>query len=141
MKVTRVSLATLLVLFVAGTAAAAPTATPKRRARPLRAQPEDATQRIDINNISMVVKNTGSFAYDTEAPDQDPDPSGGTRAEGAQVVDQVVNVVERFHHHTLDPQVEGEAEHHQDQQREDGSRHDRLARACLDQQLLPDQRA
>jgi hypothetical protein len=27
----------------------------------------DASQRIDINNISMVVKNTGSFAYDTEA--------------------------------------------------------------------------
>src|SRR6185436_1235325 len=38
----------------------------KDRARPRRAQVEDASKRVDINNISMVVKNTGSFAYDTE---------------------------------------------------------------------------
>jgi hypothetical protein len=30
------------------------------------ARGEDASQRVDINSISMVVKNTGSFAYDTQ---------------------------------------------------------------------------
>ena len=58
----------MLLLLTAGLAAAAVTGTPtaKRRARPARTNPEDASQRIDINNISMVVKNTGSFAYDTQ---------------------------------------------------------------------------
>ena len=52
--------------FVPVVVAAAPTTGTKRRTRPARTNPEDASQRIDINNISMVVKNTGSFAYDTQ---------------------------------------------------------------------------
>src|SRR6266850_5228428 len=61
-----VSLVATLMLLVASVSAAAPIASPKKRARPLHAKIEDASKRIDINNISMVVKNTGSFAYDTE---------------------------------------------------------------------------
>jgi hypothetical protein len=62
----------VLVLLAAGLSAgvasarATASATAKRRPRPARTNPEDSGQRIDINNISMVVKNTGSFAYDTE---------------------------------------------------------------------------
>lgn len=66
MKTTRIAIVATLAVFLAGTVFAMPVGTPKRRARPHRAQPEDASQRIDINSISMVVKNTGSFAYDTE---------------------------------------------------------------------------
>ena len=66
MKAHRIIPIVLLLLLSASLVAAATTATPKRRARPARTNPEDASQRIDINNISMVVKNTGSFAYDTE---------------------------------------------------------------------------
>jgi len=65
MKASRfISLVLLLLLSASVVAAATPTGA-KRRARPARTNPVDATQRIDINNISMVVKNTGSFAYDT----------------------------------------------------------------------------
>jgi hypothetical protein len=67
MKAHRIIPIVLLLLFSASlVAAAATTGGTKRRARPARTNPEDATQRIDINNISMVVKNTGSFAYDTQ---------------------------------------------------------------------------
>ncbi len=66
MKASRVTLIVLLLLLTASMVAAATVAGPKRRARPARTNPEDASQRIDVNNISMVVKNTGSFAYDTE---------------------------------------------------------------------------
>jgi hypothetical protein len=68
MKAHRIIPIVLLLLFSASlVAAAATTGGPKRRARPARTNPEDAGQRIDINNISMVVKNTGSFAYDTNS--------------------------------------------------------------------------
>jgi hypothetical protein len=66
MKAHRIIPVVLLLLFSASLVAAATTSGPKRRARPARTNPEDAGQRIDINNISMVVKNTGSFAYDTQ---------------------------------------------------------------------------
>ena len=66
MKTSRIAIVAMLAVFLASTALAVPAGTPKRRARPHRAQPEDASKRIDINSISMVVKNTGSFAYDTE---------------------------------------------------------------------------
>ena len=66
MKAHRIIPIVLLLLFSASLVAAATTAGPKRRARPARTNPEDASQKIDVNNISMVVKNTGSFAYDTE---------------------------------------------------------------------------
>ena len=66
MKAPRFLLLALLLLLTAGVVAAATTSGTKRRARPARTNPEDASQRVDINNISMVVKNTGSFAYDTE---------------------------------------------------------------------------
>jgi hypothetical protein len=69
MRIQRVGIVAMLAVFLAGTALAMPVSSPppaKRRAKPHRAQPEDASQRIDINNISMVVKNTGSFAYDTQ---------------------------------------------------------------------------
>jgi len=64
MKASRFILIVLLLLLSAGVVAAATTTGTKRRARPARTNPEDASQKIDINNISMVVKNTGSFAYD-----------------------------------------------------------------------------
>ena len=67
MKVTRSILIVLLLLLSAGVVAAATTSVVKRHARRARTNPEDASQRIDINNVSMVVKNTGSFAYDTNA--------------------------------------------------------------------------
>lgn len=67
MKAHRIIPIVLLLLFSATLVAAATSGGPKRRARPARTNPEDAGQRIDINNISMVVKNTGSFAYDTQA--------------------------------------------------------------------------
>ena len=66
MKATRVTLVATLVLSMVGTAVAAPRAVTNGQRRLLRPQIEDASKRIDINNISMVVKNTGSFAYDTE---------------------------------------------------------------------------
>src|SRR5580765_8697576 len=66
MKASRVVLVAMISLLSVGTAVAATTGV-KGRASRFRANPEDATQRIDINNVSMVVKNTGSFAYDTEA--------------------------------------------------------------------------
>jgi hypothetical protein len=67
MKSSRVTLIVMILLLMAGVVSAATTApTQKRRARPAHVLPEDASQRIDVNNISMVVKNTGSFAYDTE---------------------------------------------------------------------------
>ena len=66
MKASRFILIVLLLLLSAGVVAAATTTGTKRRARPARTNPEDASQKIDINNISMVVKNTGSFAYDTQ---------------------------------------------------------------------------
>src|SRR5262245_65758922 len=66
MKASRVILFVLLLLLSAGVVAAATTTGTKRRTRPSRTNPEDASQKIDINNVSMVVKNTGSFAYDTE---------------------------------------------------------------------------
>ena len=66
MKAPRFLLLALLLLLSVGVVAAATTSGTKRRARPARTNPEDASQRVDINNVSMVVKNTGSFAYDTE---------------------------------------------------------------------------
>jgi hypothetical protein len=66
MKASRFISLVLLLLLTAGVVAAATPTGQKRRARPSRTNPEDASQRIDINNISMVVKNTGSFAYDTQ---------------------------------------------------------------------------
>lgn len=68
MKATQVALVLLLVMgWVGAASAAAPQLSAKRKMRPVRIAIEDASKRIDINNISMVVKNTGSFAYDTEA--------------------------------------------------------------------------
>ena len=66
MKAPRFILLLLLLLLTAGVVAAATTTGTKRRARPSRTNAEDASKRIDVNNISMVVKNTGSFAYDTQ---------------------------------------------------------------------------
>jgi len=67
MKVSRwITIVLLLLSFSAGVGAAATPTGAKRRTRPARTNPEDSSQRIDINNISMVVKNTGSFAYDTQ---------------------------------------------------------------------------
>lgn len=67
MHIHRVGMVATLAVFLTGTAFAMPVTPPaKHRAKPHRAQPADASKRIDINNISMVVKNTGSFAYDTE---------------------------------------------------------------------------
>ena len=67
MHIQRIGVVATLAVFLAGTALAMPVSPPaKRRAKPHRAQPVDASKRIDINSISMVVKNTGSFAYDTE---------------------------------------------------------------------------
>ena len=68
MKTSRLTiLAVVLVLaWSAGAVTAAPDRAAKKRARPLRATVVDNSQRIDINNISMVVTNTGSFAYDKE---------------------------------------------------------------------------
>src|SRR5258705_3669468 len=66
MKPSRITLAVALTIGLAGIAVAAPIKGKKvRPAKSSRTQVTDL-QRIDINNISMVVKNTGSFAYDTE---------------------------------------------------------------------------
>jgi len=65
MKASRFIALVLLLVLSAGVVTAATPTGPRRRAKPTRTNPVDATQRIDINNISMVVKNTGSFAYDT----------------------------------------------------------------------------
>ena len=66
MKCSRVTRIALCLMLMASLAAAATTTSVKRKARPARTNPEDSGQKIDINNISMVVKNTGSFAFDTE---------------------------------------------------------------------------
>jgi hypothetical protein len=67
MKPSRITLAVALTACLAGIAMAAPIKKGKSRsARSNRTQITDL-QRIDINNINMVVKNTGSFAYDTES--------------------------------------------------------------------------
>jgi len=67
MKPSRITLAVALTACLAGVAMAAPIKKGKSRpARSNRTQINDL-QRIDINNINMVVKNTGSFAYDTES--------------------------------------------------------------------------
>jgi hypothetical protein len=67
MKPSRITLAVALLAGIAGIAVAAPIQK-KGKVRPARSARTQITdlQRIDINNISMVVKNTGSFAYDTE---------------------------------------------------------------------------
>ena len=63
---------TLLVLALATALAvpadARPASGPAANPRPplFGAQGEDASQRVDANSISMVVKNTGSFSYDTQ---------------------------------------------------------------------------
>ncbi len=57
------SCAAILVLL-SGSALAATDVSSGRRAQPARARVVDNSQRIDINNISMVVTNTGSFAFD-----------------------------------------------------------------------------
>ena len=66
MKAHRIIPIVLLLLLSASVVAAATTAGPKRRARPARTNPEDASQRIDINNISMVVKNSFSICSSAE---------------------------------------------------------------------------
>ena len=56
-----------ILLLLAATASLAATAraqATKPRARPAQTTIVDASQRIDINNISMVVSNHGWFAYD-----------------------------------------------------------------------------
>ena len=62
------ALACLLALAPLASAAARPTSRPDPgpAPRPSAPQVDDASQRVDINSISMVVKNTGSFAYDTQ---------------------------------------------------------------------------
>lgn len=70
MKPSRITLAVALMACVAGIAFAAPQkSAARKKARPAKSSRTQITdlQRIDINNISMVVKNTGSFAYDTES--------------------------------------------------------------------------
>ncbi|HTK30356.1 MAG TPA: hypothetical protein VL332_00210 [Candidatus Saccharimonadaceae bacterium] len=64
MKTLRVLAWTVVAVCVAGSALAAPIAGGARRAQPARSTLVDNSQRIDINNVSMVVTNTGSFAYD-----------------------------------------------------------------------------
>ena len=66
MRFSRITRIALCLLLMASVAVAATPTGPKRKARPARTNPEDSGQKIDINNISMVVKNTGSFAFDTE---------------------------------------------------------------------------
>jgi len=66
MKPSRITLAVALLASFAGVAFAAPIKKGKARShRSARTLVSGDLQRIDINNISMVVKNTGSFAYDT----------------------------------------------------------------------------
>ena len=67
MKVSRFTGIALLLLLAAGVVAAATTPVVRGRARPAASHAGPPLVRIDINNISMVVKNTGSFAYDTQA--------------------------------------------------------------------------
>src|SRR5262249_53839644 len=67
MKVSRFTWIALLLLLVASVVAAATTPLARWRARPAAAHAGPPLTRIDINDISMVVKNTGSFAYDTQA--------------------------------------------------------------------------
>ncbi len=53
-----------LLLLVPSAVAARGTGGNAAPVAPAQARTTDATQRIDINNLSMVVTNTGSFAYD-----------------------------------------------------------------------------
>lgn len=62
MKFARAMSCALVLTMAAGAALAAPPAG--RAAKPARRSVIDNTQLIDINNISMVVTNTGSFAFD-----------------------------------------------------------------------------
>ena len=57
----------LLMLLAVATSglAALPAASATRSLRPARATTLDDLNRIDANHVSMVVKNTGSFAFDT----------------------------------------------------------------------------
>ncbi len=64
MNTTRVLMWIVLISSLAGVAAAAPIRGSSRRAKPASSKVVDNSQRIDINNVSMVVTNTGSFAYD-----------------------------------------------------------------------------
>lgn len=61
----RLMCATLAAILWVGAAHAALT-DGTRRAKPLRASGVDYSAKIDINNISMFVTNTGSFAYDKQ---------------------------------------------------------------------------
>ena len=66
----RISPVVLTVLSLCCMSDAVLAGTPTRGghggARPTGARIEDSGTRIDINQISMVVKNTGSFAFDTQ---------------------------------------------------------------------------
>jgi hypothetical protein len=66
MMASRIARTVALLLCSVGMATAGTVGPHGNGARPARTDPEDASQRIDANNVSMVVKNTGSFAYDTQ---------------------------------------------------------------------------
>ena len=66
MQLARIGSILLLVLSAPTLAPTGSLADSRPRPRPERTNPVDPTQRIDVNTISMVVKNTGSFAYDTQ---------------------------------------------------------------------------
>lgn len=66
MKASRLTVAAVVLALAmgAGAASAAPHRAAKQSPRQLRANVVDNSQRIDINSLSMVVTNTGSFAWD-----------------------------------------------------------------------------
>jgi hypothetical protein len=66
MVASRIARTLTLLLLSVGVAAAGTVAPRGNGAQPARTSLEDASQRVDANHVSMVVKNTGSFAYDTE---------------------------------------------------------------------------
>ena len=64
MRAARILSCAIVLSLWAGAGVAAPPAGGPRTAKPARRASIDNSQRIDGNNISMVVTNTGSFAFD-----------------------------------------------------------------------------
>src|SRR5262245_15431219 len=64
MRAARIVSCLVLLAIWAGVGMAAPPALLKRPAKSAKGSVIDNSQRIDGNNISMVVTNTGSFAFD-----------------------------------------------------------------------------
>lgn len=66
MRIWRAVLTVASLCAMSSAVLAGPPSSSRRHARPTGTRIEDSGTRIDINEISMIVKNTGSFAFDTD---------------------------------------------------------------------------